>query len=74
MEKNTPEIKVQDCPVTLTLEEYKAFVTADILLRVLLAVDIGAYGSGNAVIDAARSVYTEVITPEREGNDNVETD
>lgn len=59
-------------PIVMTLEEYRRFVTAEILLRVLLAADIGAYGTGNGVIDAARKVYAEEYGEEAEGENDAE--
>lgn len=65
-----PEVIVTDFPVPvipLSLDAYRRALTAEVLLRVLLAADIGAYGNCNNMIDAVRKVYDETCGEEKKG-------
>lgn len=69
----TTGFTVEDEEMYIPLEEYKRMFTAEILLRVLLAADIGAYGTCNNMIDAVRQVYaTEVMNDQKESGNNAE--
>lgn len=71
--KITTGFTVEDEEMYVSLEEYKRMFTAEILLRVLLAADIGAYGTCNNMIDAVRQVYaTEIINDQKESGNNAE--
>lgn len=67
-----PEVEVTDCPITMTLGEYKQFIAAEVILRVLLASDIGTYGANTSIVDAARKVYGEVAGVEEPEENNAE--
>ncbi len=45
--------------MTVPPNDYKRMMTAEILLRVLLAADIGKYGRDDGTVEAVRMVYNE---------------
>ena len=46
--------------ILIPLDEYKRMVTAELLLRVLLAADTGVYGIDNRTVQAVRGVCEEL--------------
>lgn len=68
----TAGFSVEEEEMYIPLEEYKRMFTAEILLRVLLAADIGAYGTCNNIIDAVRQVYAAEIMGEKKEGENAE--
>ncbi len=69
---NFDEIKPLDEEMYLPLSEYKRLLTAEVLLRVVLAEDSDVYGSSSRTVEAARKVYAEIVTEEKEIKNDAE--